>query len=140
MEEEEEEEEEEEPEVEEPEEDPPKAELTDEEKKLWFFKKPLPDLTLAELSKNFTKFSMPEKDEGFDEVKTEWAKGSKAEEYIKNWILERKLTTRIEDIKPSDWFTVKFNQYQKAINDWQAKIIAWKAAIAKKAAAKAQKA
>ena len=79
---------EEEPEVEDTEE-PPKAALTDEEKKQWFRKLAVPDVAPFVANSFFTKFSLPEKDEGFDEVKYEWAKGPKASEYLKTWVLER---------------------------------------------------
>merc|ERR1711933_667388 len=64
-------------------EEPPKAELTPEEKKQWFIQRPTPDLAPYVLSSNFTKFSLPEKDDGFDEIKYEWNRGQKCQEYVK---------------------------------------------------------
>merc|ERR1711957_407315 len=91
--EEEEEEEEEEKEEEEKDEDPPKVELTAEEQALRFIKSSTPDLVPYVLSTSFSKFSAPEKDEGFTEIRYEWAKAPKSKEYLKAWILEKKTST-----------------------------------------------
>mmetsp|Transcript_4847 Transcript_4847/g.11307 ORF Transcript_4847/g.11307 Transcript_4847/m.11307 type:complete len:908 (-) Transcript_4847:111-2834(-) len=137
-----EEEEEEEEEAEEPEEmevEPPKVQLTAEEKKAWYVKKTIPDISQYALNTSFAKFSLPEKQEGFDEVAFEWAKADKAKDYLKAWILERKLTTRIEDLHPSTWFHQKLAQWQRVLQEWHGKQNAFKTAIQKKAAEKAAK-
>merc|ERR1712217_929248 len=89
------------------EEDPPKVELTADEKKAWHVKGGKPDLLPYVLSACFHQFSTPDKEEGFDEIRHDWAKQPKASEYVKNWVLERKLTTRIDDLKPGQWFLGK---------------------------------
>merc|ERR1711920_170880 len=67
-------------EVEEPEEDvdmdeePPKVELSAEEKKNYFRKPLIPDISSYQMGISFGKFSVPEKEEGFEEVKFEWSK------------------------------------------------------------------
>merc|ERR1712037_763532 len=50
----------------------PVAVLTEEESKRYFRKKSVPDLTTWVLGTNFTKFTVPDKDEGFDEIQCEW--------------------------------------------------------------------
>merc|ERR1711879_525435 len=139
----------EEPEEEEPEEpdepepvqqDPPTVELTDEEKEIRFFKNSIPDLTPYDLNTSFTKFSIPATGEGFDSVRFSWSKEKQATSYMKEWILERKLTTRVEDIKPSQWFKEKAQSWTAALNAWKNKQNEYKAEKSKKAAEKAAKA
>eukprot|EP00443_Scrippsiella_acuminata_P049395 CAMPEP_0115554716 /NCGR_PEP_ID=MMETSP0271-20121206/97439_1 /TAXON_ID=71861 /ORGANISM="Scrippsiella trochoidea, Strain CCMP3099" /LENGTH=830 /DNA_ID=CAMNT_0002988455 /DNA_START=96 /DNA_END=2590 /DNA_ORIENTATION=+ len=121
------------------EEEPPKAELTDEEKKMSFVKRDIKDLTPVVMSAAFAKFTLPTKDEGFDDIKYEWAKGAKCDEYLKKWILERKLSMRIEDLQPSTWFNQQWAKWQMAVKAWQSKLAEYKTVVAKKAAAKAAK-
>jgi len=138
---EEEEEQEEEPEKEEPEEEPPKVQLTSDEKKILFPKTAVPDVTPYVLSTLLTQISLPDKEEGFDEIKYEWNKSHlKATEHVKQWIMDKKLTTRVEDLTPSDWFGKKWAEWQKVLQQWHAKHNEYKAAVAKKEAAKAAKA
>eukprot|EP00933_Yihiella_yeosuensis_P047864 TRINITY_DN4382_c0_g2_i1.p1 TRINITY_DN4382_c0_g2~~TRINITY_DN4382_c0_g2_i1.p1 ORF type:complete len:991 (+),score=388.33 TRINITY_DN4382_c0_g2_i1:53-2974(+) len=124
--------------VEEPvkDEEPPKATLDDEEKKINFRKLPTADLTSYTLSTNLAKFTMPEKAEGFDDVKFEWSKGAKATEYVKKWVLNKKQTTPMEDLQPSAWFAVKAAAWAKALEGWQRKQTDYRAVLAKKASAK----
>lgn len=126
--EEEDEEEPEEPEEEEPEDTEmrPVAKLTESEKKNWFRKPTTPDLTPWSLSSSFAKFSLPTKDEGFDEVRYEWMTRSKSTEYARTWIMERKLSTRIEDIQPSDWFRLRYASWQVELKKWHQALTAGK--------------
>merc|ERR1740123_2631268 len=125
--------------MEEPEQEPPKAELTAEEEKQFFRRTASPDLTPAALSTSFLQFSMPEKDEGFDEVRQDWLEGAKCTEYLKQWVQDRKLTTRIEDLQPSEWFQTKHKEWGKVVQGWHTKLNEHKAALARKAAEKVQK-
>merc|ERR1712039_370832 len=115
-------------EVDEPEEDvdmdeePPKVELSAEEKKNYFRKPVIPDISTYQLGVSFSKFTVPEKDEGFDEVKFDWGKEKECKEYVKNWIRDRKSTTRIEDLQPSDWFSDKWKMWQKLVQNWHTKL------------------
>eukprot|EP00419_Tripos_fusus_P022968 CAMPEP_0172718730 /NCGR_PEP_ID=MMETSP1074-20121228/75096_1 /TAXON_ID=2916 /ORGANISM="Ceratium fusus, Strain PA161109" /LENGTH=937 /DNA_ID=CAMNT_0013543999 /DNA_START=51 /DNA_END=2861 /DNA_ORIENTATION=- len=115
-------------------EEPPKVELTEEEKSRPFRKTPLPDLGAYILSTSFTKFSIPQQEEGFDEVRFDWSKGNDCQEYLKQWVRNRKLTTRIEDLQPSDWFSSKWKEWQKTLQAWHAKQSQHKQIMAKKAA------
>merc|ERR1712039_942647 len=132
-------EEEQEQEEEEKEESPPKVELTDEEKKLTFRKNDVTDLMPSVLNNSFTKFTLPAKDEGFDEIKYEWTKGAKCEEYLKKWILERKLSMPVEDLQPSTWFSQQWAKFQQTTKMWHIKGGEYKALLARKAAEKATK-
>merc|ERR1712087_730377 len=85
------------------------------------------------------KISLPSKAEGFTEIKYDWTKGEKCEEYLKKWIFGKKQTTRIEDIQPSAWFQTKIAQWQKALKEWHAKAQMYRAIVAKKELAKKTK-
>lgn len=127
-------------EEEEMEEEPPQAELTEEEQNLSFRKQAVPDLTSFVLNMTFTKFTIPEKSEGFDEVRFEWNKGPAAATYLKKWIIDRKLTTRVEDLVPSAWFNMKWIAWQKAVTTWTKKQEEYKAKLIRKANEKRAKA
>jgi len=115
--------------------EPPVAELTDEEKKVTFTAKNLKDLTPQVLSASFSKFTTPEMDEGFDDIQYEWQKAAGAKDYLKNWVLEKKLTTRIEDLRPGKEFSDKMVEFAKLCKEWQDKLKAFNA-TGKKAPAK----
>merc|ERR1712217_340575 len=119
---------------------PPKVELTAEEKKILYFKGQCPDMTGYLLSTSFAMFSLPEKDEGFDDITYSWAKGTKAQEYIKKWILERKLSTKVEDLVPSKWFWDEKSRYEGELAKFHAKLAEWRTATIKKEQDKAAKA
>lgn len=113
-------------------EDPPKVELTADEKKLSFRKLKESDVTLYPLNTTFQKFSIPEKDEGFDDVRYEWNKNKEAAAYLKKWILDRKQTSRVEDLVPSSTFKTKWAAWQKNLQTWKRKQNEYKAKLAKK--------
>jgi hypothetical protein len=88
------------------------------------------------VGKFFTKFSLPTKEEGFDETRYIWNKQADSEDYLKQWILGRKLTTRVEDLVPSPWFKTKWSIWQKTCEDWAGKQASHKASLVKKEALK----
>jgi len=114
------------------EEKPPAVELTAEEKKQIFRTLEFPDMTSHVLSTNLETFSMPDKAEGFDEVHFGWSAKTKAEQYFKDWKLQCKLTGRVEDIKPSEWFTERCTAWSQQLGSWKQKQGLWKAEQAKK--------
>jgi len=128
--------------VEEPEveEEPPKVTLTAEEKANPFRKTATPDVSAMVLSTNFPKFTVPSKDEGYDEIRYEWLKGSKCEEYVKQWIMTKKQTTRVEELQPSPWFASQKSKFDMALKDWKSKAQAYRTTVAQKEAAKRLKA
>jgi len=128
----------EEPEEPEPmEEEPPKAAaLTAEEKATKFFKDSLPDLTPYVLNTTFTKFTLPEAEEGFDSVKYSWNKDKEAATYMQEWVSAKKQTTRVEDISAGADFKKAFAEWQKTLSAWKGKQNDYKAQVAKKLLAK----
>merc|ERR1712196_230805 len=100
--------------------------------RMWFRKKASPDLSVQALGVGFTKFMLPDKDDGFDEIRYDWQKADKCKEYLKTWIQERKTTIRIEDIQPSEWFQNKLRDWQKHLQTWHGKQQTYRAAWMKK--------
>ncbi|CAE7381523.1 ASPH [Symbiodinium pilosum] len=108
--------------------EPPQAELTDEEKKKYFRNRQgLPDLAPTTLRKFLQQFSLPEKSEGWDEIKYAWDQAHSSRDYLRKWVVEAKRTTLIEDPQPSQTFTTKFMAWQKQHLDFQQKQNLWKA-------------
>lgn len=120
-------------------EEPPKVELTAEEKKVWFHKG-IPDLTPYMLSTSFTKYSLPEKDEGFGDIRYEWQKAPKCAEHLKEYKLEKKIMLRMEELVPGEWFRQEADKFQRATSLWHAKMNDWKNLVAKRASAAQAKA
>lgn len=115
-------------------EEPPTVELSEEEQKAFFSKKPMPDLASYTLNTSFLKFSLPEKGEGFDEVKFEWSPKTKVEPYLKAWVKDKKVHSRVEELQPGEAFAKKWAAWQKAIGAMKTKLAAKLAAEKKKVA------
>merc|ERR1712151_85618 len=123
---------------EEKEEEPPKVELDDEENATKFRTK-RPDITFQDHDTNFDKFSMPDKAEGFDELRFSWADGKKSKEYLKNYVIEKKISSRVNGLKPSPWFREKVAAWEKAVANWHAKVKAYRGAVQARLEKKRQK-
>lgn len=121
------------------EEDPPKATLTAEEKNIVFRKQKVPDLTLYLLNTSFPKYTLPERGEGFEEIRYAWSKDAAASKYLKKWILDKKQTSRVEDLLPSEWFKSKLKAWKENTATWTQKQKDYKAKLEKKAKEKAAK-
>jgi len=113
--------------------------LTEEEKKLTFRKKDAPDLSPKDIALSFSKFTLPAADEGFDEVAFPWQDEEKCKEYLRDWVLAKKLTERVEDLQPSEWFKGKWSEWTKLLSQWRKKQQEFKDPAAKKKAALAKK-
>ncbi|CAE7405945.1 Hnrnpu [Symbiodinium pilosum] len=94
--------------------EPPKAErveLTEEEEKMSFLPKgAVPDLTASVLGKAFANFTIPEKDEGFDEIKFIW-QGAGESAFLAG------RAAMWSDLQPSQDFKDKFGAWQKTYGD-----------------------
>jgi hypothetical protein len=119
---------------------PPPVTLTDEEKKNNFVKHMVPDLAPHVLGASFAGFTLPTKDEGFDQVNYDWVKEAPAKKYVNEWILSRKITTRIEDIQPSEWFKQQWCNWQAQLHRWHMKLNEWKDPARRIATAEAKEA
>eukprot|EP00437_Effrenium_voratum_P003273 CAMPEP_0181419836 /NCGR_PEP_ID=MMETSP1110-20121109/12278_1 /TAXON_ID=174948 /ORGANISM="Symbiodinium sp., Strain CCMP421" /LENGTH=923 /DNA_ID=CAMNT_0023542863 /DNA_START=46 /DNA_END=2815 /DNA_ORIENTATION=- len=95
------------------------VELTEEEKKLWFRRKDVPDLTSKDMSSSYEKFTLPSSEEGCDKVTFLWYKEAQCKEYLQKWVLERKMTQRVEGLQPSDWFRQKHNEWNRMLGSWK---------------------
>jgi len=95
--------------------------LDDEDKAKWFREKYTKDLHPRAFDGNFADFKIPEKAEGFDEIRYEWAKENEAKEYLRSKIREKKKLTTIEDLKPGEWFTEKHGAWTKLIAEYKEK-------------------
>jgi len=58
---------------------------------------------------------------------------------VKEWVSQRKLTIRVEDVKPGQWFKQKHDSWNKALAAWKVKQNEYKSKIAQKVAVKAAK-
>eukprot|EP00403_Amphidinium_massartii_P027057 CAMPEP_0178388830 /NCGR_PEP_ID=MMETSP0689_2-20121128/9797_1 /TAXON_ID=160604 /ORGANISM="Amphidinium massartii, Strain CS-259" /LENGTH=843 /DNA_ID=CAMNT_0020009249 /DNA_START=13 /DNA_END=2544 /DNA_ORIENTATION=- len=97
------------------------VELSEEEKKMNFKKSPIPDISEAVLTQSFGKFTVPEKSEGFDDIKYAWSKEAGAKEYLKKWVLSKKVTSKVEDLVPGEAFKTKCDEWKKTFEEWQKK-------------------
>merc|ERR1712187_492524 len=107
--------------------EPPKVELDDEDKKQHFLIPVIKDITDDVLSASFGDFSIPEKSEGFDDVKFEWANASKSQDYVGTWRKQKKITSKIETLEGGEWFTKKSAEFKAAVQEFENKQKAFKA-------------
>merc|ERR1712083_347508 len=96
-----------------------KVELTAEEKEMTFRKRDVPDLAPKQLALWCSKFTIPTQDKGFDEIKFVWQAGTECEKHLSQWLLEKRLTQRVEDLQPSEWFKGKFSEWSKLFSSWK---------------------
>merc|ERR1712216_285852 len=113
--------------------------LTEEDKKVLFIKKNVPDIVPQEVSNSFSKFTLPDGDEGFDRIDFPWGSEEKCKEHLRSWSLAKKLTERVETLKPSEWFKGKWDEWTKTVIAWKKKQQEFKDPVARKKAAAAKK-
>eukprot|EP00927_Polykrikos_kofoidii_P071813 TRINITY_DN68021_c0_g1_i1.p1 TRINITY_DN68021_c0_g1~~TRINITY_DN68021_c0_g1_i1.p1 ORF type:complete len:946 (+),score=162.80 TRINITY_DN68021_c0_g1_i1:62-2899(+) len=102
------------------------VELTEEEKQLWFYKSKDLDLSAREFGRQFSNFSIPEMDEGWDDIKFVWQPKERCAEYLSGWISDKKLTQRIEDLQPGEWFKEKWSAWQDLLDQWRWSDAEWR--------------
>jgi len=108
-------------EAEEPMEPCAKAELTEEDLKVVFRSSSVKDLTSSAVSQIFRHVAIPDKSEGFDEIKFCWDKQDAATKLVRQWILKNKAEQRVEDITLGEWFKEKWAAWQKEVQDLRKK-------------------
>eukprot|EP00929_Paragymnodinium_shiwhaense_P031658 TRINITY_DN1768_c1_g1_i1.p1 TRINITY_DN1768_c1_g1~~TRINITY_DN1768_c1_g1_i1.p1 ORF type:complete len:1066 (+),score=264.64 TRINITY_DN1768_c1_g1_i1:110-3307(+) len=79
----------------------------------------LPDVADSDLSASFASFSLPAKEDGFDEITYDWSPEEQAELHLRRWVQARKMTTRVEDLKPGDWFGERLSDWQKELQKFR---------------------
>jgi len=102
------------------------VEVTDEEKTLWYRKTTVPEVHDIHIAKCYSDFSLPSVDEGFDEVRYEWQQEAAAATALKDWQFARKLTQRVDDLKPGEWFTTESAAWAKKLQEWRKAQAEWK--------------
>merc|ERR1712187_894189 len=103
------------------EETPIVIELTEEEKNTKFIKSALPDISEKVFAKSYASFSLPTKEEGFDEVQFDWDKEKECTGLLKKFILEQKLLQKVDDLQPGAWFKERFEAWGKTLSEWKKK-------------------
>lgn len=109
-------------------EEPPQVELTAEEKADYFRKTSLtPDIATSVLATCFPSFAVPNKEEdGLDELHFDWKPRAESEALLKQWAVERRMTNRIENMTPSEWFKERWSDWQKDLQTWHMKHMEFK--------------
>jgi len=79
-----------------------------------------PDLSTKELAA-YANFTLPDKAEGFDDVKFAWSPKAKCEEHLKAWVTYRKRTMTVDDLQPGVWFKEEEAKWLKLLQDWRRK-------------------
>ncbi|CAE8633145.1 unnamed protein product [Polarella glacialis] len=116
------------------EEELPPAELTEEEKKLSYRKSNMPDLSDSVLASSYASFSVPSKAEGFDDVTFAWQPEAACTSLLQAWVLEKKLTSRAEDLTPGESFKEAWTKWQKTLAEWRRRQTEYKDPAKRKAA------
>jgi len=102
------------------------VELTEEEKGRTHRKTAVPDMLDNVLTKNFANFTLPSKEEGFDEIRYQWSAQEAADKVVKDWIFAKKLIQRADDIKPGEWFKEQSAAFTKLLQEWRKRANVWK--------------
>ena len=99
--------------------------LSDSEMQTWFQKQNGGDIPEKDLAKVFSSFALPTVEEGFHEIQFVWQGEKECSEHMKKWIAERKLTQRVEDLKPNEWFKKQVELWQQCMMKWKRKLEDW---------------
>lgn len=86
-------------------------ELSAKEEKCFFRTKAVLDLPQRVLSSTFISYTIPEVGEGFDEVKFVWSDRPACNKRLHDFRLEKKISERMDDLVPSEWFRQRYNSW-----------------------------
>mmetsp|Transcript_92694 Transcript_92694/g.258181 ORF Transcript_92694/g.258181 Transcript_92694/m.258181 type:complete len:873 (-) Transcript_92694:242-2860(-) len=109
------------------------VELSEEEKVMWYRKLDAPDLSERTLAKSFASFSLPTKKEGFNEISFAWQSEDSCTSLLKEWIFQKKLVQRVEDLQPGTWFKEGWSKWQKTLQEWRKRQSDYKDPVKRKA-------
>merc|ERR1712060_402684 len=73
-----------------------------------------------------SKFSLPDKSEGFDEIRYAWQQASAVNEYFTKWMLQKKTMERVEDLQPGSSFKEQWTEWQTLLAQWRKLHSDWK--------------
>jgi len=51
----------------------------------------------------------------------EWLKEAACKEYLQSWVTEKKLTQRVEELKPGEWFRAQWSEWCGLVSAWKKK-------------------
>merc|ERR1712183_61169 len=111
-------------EEEEEDEEPPTVTLSEEELARKFLFHEIPDITESALATAYNKFSLPQAEEGFDEIRYGWLNGPGCEQYLKNWLETRKETMRFE-VEVGTWFKENNKRLEGQFKGFYNKLVAY---------------
>merc|ERR1712232_1511182 len=63
--------------------------------------------------------TLPAADEGFDHVRYDWEQAASCSELLRKYILEQKLSQKVEDLQPGAWFKEQSAAWQKLFVEWK---------------------
>lgn len=90
---------------------PPEPELGE---AVWFMPRTgVPDLSEKAIAGAYAHFSLPDGDEGFDEVRYEWLNKDAAEDHLQKHLSELKATLLVDGLTPGPWFQEKWQGWRK---------------------------
>lgn len=110
------------------------VELTEEELKVVHRRSDLPDMSTIAIAKSYAKFALPDKAEGFDEIRYIWEPQDKCATLLGEMVSELKKTQRVEDLQPCEWFTRRLQEWRSTLTEWRKKQSEWKEAEKKRLA------
>lgn len=82
----------------------------------------IPDVDEKTLGLSYSDFSIPSADEGFAKVDFVWQPRESTEDHVKKWRSDLKVTLKMEDLKPGEWFKEKSEAFKKQFKEMQQKI------------------
>lgn len=88
------------------------------------------DLSESVLAESFIHFSLPQSDEGFDEIQYAWLPQEECTEYFRKWVLERKLTLRVANLSRGAWFKERWSKGHKFLETWRRSQKEWRQVLA----------
>merc|ERR1712106_575116 len=77
------------------------------------------DLSQESLARSYASFTIPTKEEGFDEIRFVWQTKDKCDVILREYLLSQKRSLRAEDLEPSVWFKRKYDAWKKTLQDWK---------------------
>eukprot|EP00927_Polykrikos_kofoidii_P034873 TRINITY_DN29494_c0_g1_i1.p1 TRINITY_DN29494_c0_g1~~TRINITY_DN29494_c0_g1_i1.p1 ORF type:complete len:472 (+),score=94.03 TRINITY_DN29494_c0_g1_i1:180-1418(+) len=113
-----------------PTETPPAVALSEEEMTLKF--RPVPvaagseGISSSTFAAALPDLSLPQDDEGFDTVEYIWSGKEDSASHLKKWVLDRKLSVKLDDVQPGEWFKKLWKEWQEDLRGWYLKQMEFK--------------